>query len=181
LGIDVSVYNPARVPINDLIRAKGVAAHIFTEVRINVMWVAGLMFSEVHDKSHHPEPPIATDLEVRIFTRAMLKPVVVAHDVLGITLLPDVPSSTRAVVIYDNILENARFGFIDPIRLLGLTMAHEVGHLLLQGHSPAGIMQARWLAKDLPDRNGFLFTRAEADSMRSEVKRRMEIHLARRE
>lgn len=55
-------------------------------------------------------------------------------------------------------------------------MAHELGHLLLQSeaHSVIGIMRARWPEKALRDDDrGYLrFTPGEAESMRSEVRRR---------
>ena len=61
----------------------------------------------------------------------------------------------------------------DLIRLMSRTMAHEMGHLLLQSvtHPLAGVMKARWLAEDLTAAEGgtLAFTREEGNSMRNQL------------
>jgi hypothetical protein len=82
-----------------------------------------------------------------------------------------------AVVLADAIQKRAVFGPTNFADLLGLAIAHELGHLLLRSasHSVAGIMRARWTEKGLSaDDRGYLrFTYGEAESMRREVRRRM--------
>jgi hypothetical protein len=82
-----------------------------------------------------------------------------------------------AVVLVDAIQKRAVFGPANFADLLGLAMAHELGHLLLRSaaHSVTGVMRARWTEKQLRDDvRGYLrFASGEAESMRSEVKRRM--------
>ncbi len=60
--------------------------------------------------------------------------------------------------------------------LLGLAIAHEVGHLLLpdNSHSRRGIMRARWDRQDLRFAAADLvFTAQQAKSIRIEVARRL--------
>jgi hypothetical protein len=81
-----------------------------------------------------------------------------------------------AVVLADTIRDRAVFGPSNFADLLGLAMAHELGHLLLRSpvHSVTGIMRHQWTEKQLRDDDrGYLrFTAGEAESMRNEVSRR---------
>lgn len=62
-------------------------------------------------------------------------------------------------------------------RVLGYTIAHEVGHLLLGSgaHSPAGIMTARWDGKVMrrAPRKSFSFTKQQAEQLRASVRARL--------
>jgi len=68
--------------------------------------------------------------------------------------LPDAEIGVNATVFYDRIERfsesGAMPGEIDLPSLLGYAMAHEIGHVLLgtTGHSPDGIMKARWSQAD---------------------------------
>ena len=88
------------------------------------------------------------------------------------------------MVLFDAVRRLAGARFSNPADLLGLAMAHEIGHILLRSanHSAAGIMRAQWLPKDFRDaENGLLvFTREQDDSMQNEVRRRMGIQIARK-
>jgi hypothetical protein len=59
--------------------------------------------------------------------------------------------------------------------VLGLVVAHEIGHLLLQmgGHSPVGIMHFPWSPKELglANHNFLVFTAKEASAMRERMRR----------
>jgi hypothetical protein len=56
-----------------------------------------------------------------------------------------------AYVIYDRVQQQASSGAIDETDLMGLVMAHEIGHLLLGPGSQgeAGLMKGRWDREDL--------------------------------
>ena len=73
--------------------------------------------------------------------------------------------------------EAAEFG-VQPYEVLGPAIAHELGHLLLgqQGHSPSGIMRARWRREDYERAplGAFKFTAEQARSVRAEVGRRVQ-------
>lgn len=65
------------------------------------------------------------------------------------------PDSEHAYILYNNIEALAmRFGESDyakPVNLLGCSIAHEIGHMLLPGpsRSQAGIMRKAWDLRDL--------------------------------
>jgi hypothetical protein len=84
----------------------------------------------------------------------------------------------EAIVLADATQNSAAMWNVDPVLYLGLTMAHEMGHLLLQSatHSLAGIMKARWPPEDLraAERGNLTFTSEESRSMRNGALRRIE-------
>jgi len=94
-------------------------------------------------------------------------------DTLGFCLSME---NGEAVVLADTIQKRASFGTTSAGDLLGLVMAHEMGHLLLRSadHGRTGIMRAQWIPKERDANRGHLFfTPKEANRMRSEVRRRL--------
>jgi len=104
----------------------------------------------------------------------MAQPSIVDSNVLGFCISIE---DGHAAVLFDAVRRLAGVRFSNPADLLGLAMAHEMGHILLRSvnHSAAGIMRAQWIPKDFRDAEAELlvFTREQADSMRAEVRRRL--------
>jgi hypothetical protein len=80
-------------------------------------------------------------------------------------------------VFYHRVEELARKAQGLQYQILGNTMAHEIGHLLLgsTGHSPTGIMKAKWSREELqPSAIGFLvFTPQQATLIQNDVTNRV--------
>ena len=57
--------------------------------------------------------------------------------------------------------------------VLGLVMAHEIGHLLGFAHTPTGIMRAHWVQADwvLAAQGPLLFSRAQGEQLRARITR----------
>jgi hypothetical protein len=84
--------------------------------------------------------------------RLVLAPEAAAAGSLGYSVVDSRQKrGTLATVFVDRIRMAALRTRLDPARLLGRAMAHEIGHLLLgtTGHSRAGLMRARWSDLDL--------------------------------
>jgi hypothetical protein len=169
----VKVYNGANLSSSDLNRAEREAGRIFQYTGIQLTWTIGLMSTAVNDNTPN-EKANAASLQLRIWPRAMAGKRPTSSETLGFCLSLE---NGDAVVLADTIQQRSVFGSTNFADLLGLAMAHELGHLLLQSeaHSVIGIMRARWTEKALRDDDrGYLrFTPREAESMRSEVRRRM--------
>ena len=107
--------------------AQEVAGEVYRDVGIELDWA---------DNECHPDDGVFT---VNITSRQMAETLVSDHT-LGFA-----ESGTRdATVLYDRVLKFARRYHINCGVMLGYTIAHELGHLLLppKSHSAAGVMQA---------------------------------------
>jgi len=174
LQMTVDVYNGINLSPDELGRAEREAERIFRYAGIQLRWTAGLLGSNV-DNNTPSETRSPRALQLRIWSRVAAGKRPSGADTLGFCLSLE---NGDAVVLADAIQQHAVFGAPDFSDLLGLAMAHELGHLLLRsaGHSVMGMMRARWTKNMLREdqRGYFRFTADEAESMRKEVRRRME-------
>ena len=178
LRVMVNVYNGVNLSSSDLSRAEREAENIFLYAGIQITWTTGLFAADVNDNATS-ERGNAASLQLRLWPRAVAGKRRTSSDTLGFCLSL---GNGDAVVLADAIQKHVVFGSTQFADLLGLAMAHELGHLLLQSehHSVTGIMRARLTERALRDNDrGYLrFTLGEAESMRSEVKRRMGLESA---
>lgn len=169
----VRVYNGINLPSGELSRAEREAERVFLYTGIQLIWTVGLLGADVNDNIPS-EKWNSVVLQLRIWPRAMAGQRPTSSETLGFCLSFE---NGDAVVLADAIRKRAVFGSTTFADLLGLAMAHELGHLLLRSaaHSVTGIMRARWTEKGLSDDDrGYLrFTSREAEAMRREVKQRM--------
>jgi hypothetical protein len=165
------VYDSAHVGAEDLRQAEERADIIFRQANIRVAWILVPLVSEVHER-HDGEEWNPPDLHLRLWPRAGVGPSNISEDTLGFRLSTE---KSTAIIIADEVRNRAARQFTNPGELLGLVMAHEIGHLLLRSkaHSAEGIMQSQ-LSTNLRDRRQTLlvFTRKQVASMQDEVRRR---------
>ncbi len=154
----VSVYvfdGSARFLTADLVNAEALVAKIFGKVGIQVTWA---------------DDASAANMRLRIWESSTVQGTRVTSDALGFRL-----SINEAVVLSDAMLKIATKWKVDPALCLGLTMAHEMGHLLLQSetHSVSGVMKARWLRPDFAaaERGALTFSSQEGHAMRDGILR----------
>jgi len=158
LTMIVRVYNWARVSATDLEKGQAVVSKIFREAGIKLSW------TECPCQS----PPEPTELSVRIIPKlfgSWISPF--PSNYLGFAAA-NKDGGVLATVFYDRVELRTR-GDISGV--LGLAIAHELGHLLLGSgeHVDEGIMRSHWTRKDLHrDRqNLFLFTSEQAERIRT--------------
>jgi hypothetical protein len=166
-AISVQVYNYSQVPNEVVTQAESAAEDIFRAAGVEIAWTNCKL----------PEDSQCATL---------LDP---TH--LGVRLLPEIgqafDSSNRtmglavghlATVSMRRVQEDAAEFGVHLEEVLGPAMAHEIGHLLLVsgGHSPAGIMRARWRREDYEraPRGAFTFTSEQGQSIRTEIRRRIQ-------
>ena len=178
LRVTVQVYNGVNLSSSELSRAEREAAKIFQYAGIQLTWTAGVLGAGVNENTPSERWNTAF-LQLRIWTRAMVGKKPLGSETLGLCISLE---NGDALVLADAIWKRAAFGTTDPTDLLGLAMAHELGHLLLRSarHSVTGIMRARWSERQLrdDDRGYFRFTPGEAETMQNEVRRRMSLKSA---
>lgn len=178
LRVLVNVHNGVNLSSSDLSRAERQAKRIFLYVGIQLTWTTALMGATVDTPN---EKANDAPLQLRLWPRAVAGKRPTSSETLGFCLSLDYGD---AVVLADVIEKQAVFGSTKFADLLGLAVAHELGHLLLRStaHSVAGIMRARLTEEALRDDDrGYLrFTTGEAESMRNQVRRRMRLESASR-
>jgi hypothetical protein len=118
-------------------------------------------------------------LVVSIVPRRMAPQAGLAPGEMGFTPTGEGGRPTHAYVLYDSVneLSNNNEQFSRRV-LLGLALAHEIGHLLLgeNSHSSGGLMRSPWVASDLcfTCRPKFVFTSGQSWKIRGEVRARIE-------
>jgi hypothetical protein len=179
LTITVHVYNYAHVSRRTLMEAEKEAAQILRKAGVETEWVdCPVSPGTDQDYPACKSPFGPTGLLLKILPRFMA-----ARLALGQNKLAVCPTSgeavlgSEAVIAYGGIEDLADVWSADRPLFLGLTTAHEIGHLLLHRaiHSPTGLMRARWSPEDLlrATRGQLCFNNEQGAKMRADVRSRM--------
>jgi hypothetical protein len=143
--ITVRVWDRAQIDANILEHAKQVTEKIFQPLQLEIRWVdcfAGP--SPENQRCISPAGP--NDISVRIFRRPIERRRQLRKKTAGVALPSPVNDGSGFIqIFFDRLEEISRDnkGAAPLELLLGTTIAHEVGHLLLPSnrHSLSGIMQ----------------------------------------
>ncbi len=148
------VTDYSHMPAKDLEEAERLASDVYARVGVDVIWTDGCAAQAGVDAALH--------LDVVILTAAMT-----ARRHPPALAFGQASHETRHAFIYGaRIIDHAMRTGSDPRWVLGLVLAHEVGHMLLPrySHTPSGLMRASWEGRValLPD-----FLPAQAATIRS--------------
>jgi hypothetical protein len=160
----VRVYDAVNLSSATLNEAEQQADEIFRFAGMRIVWVTGPLSGGNN----------GTQTEtIRIWPRAAAGKIPTGPETLGFCLSLE---NGEAVVLANVIQKHAEFGPLNFANLLGITMAHELGHLLLRSekHSVMGVMSAPFTDTALGAiaRGRLRFTSQEGERMRGELKRR---------
>jgi len=167
------VFDQADVPGHMLSEAQERAGTILGKAGVEVRWI------DCHRPANASVCAIAEPdrLFLTIVTEDNRQ--IFDEDVLGRSVPGDGRShGIYARVFYRHIQAKAEQERVNPAQLLGLAVAHEVGHLLLgpKAHSADGIMRANWSRRDieLGAKGQLRFTDQQALLIRADVQSRIE-------
>jgi len=152
--IIIWIANYAKVPRRELSGAERTARSIFHDAWIETTWLdLPLEGTHLQDPKYDIRPG---EFFLRILGETA--PHLLRHEVLGYAL----PCEERkigcgAYISYPAVealaypsVETLAAREVSKSEILGVAMAHEIGHLLLGGgHSSKGIMKSQWNARDL--------------------------------
>jgi hypothetical protein len=175
----IRLYNYAHVPLKTLAEAKRKVTIIFREAGLETAWLdCPLSMAEFETYPGCQQPSGPANLVLRILPRAMAEREPSSNATLGYALPGSAGAPGRiANVFYHRVEELARQAQGLAYQILGNTMAHEIGHLLLgsTGHSPTGIMKAKWGRDELQPASVsiLLFTPQQAIFIQNEVASRL--------
>ena len=133
--IVAQVDNYAEVPPADLAEAESAAADIYESIGVRVIWV-------------HADVPFDDPRGVRVHVRLLSRKMAdrkVAKEKTTSDVLGEAIAAARCAYVFVDRIPPVVFQFGQPFtRVLGLVIAHEIGHILLpgQGHAESGIMSA---------------------------------------
>ena len=169
-AITIRVYRLAKVPASTLARAEAEAGKMFEQAGIEVSWFdCGRTDKSIKDQAICSEPADPTKPVLRILSRFRPEPGVIG-ETIGFANI----SASIANISLDRASELMPYIAGPRSTVLGLVVAHEIGHLLLQmrGHSPVGIMHFPWSPKELglANHNFLVFTAKEARAMRERMR-----------
>jgi hypothetical protein len=159
--IVVQVNDYEEVPPADLTEAESVATHIYEAIGVRVIWV-------------HAEVPFADPRGVRVHVRLLSREManrMIAKEKIKDDVLGEAIASTYGAYVFVDRIAPVVFQFAQPYtRVLGLVIAHEIGHILLPGqrHSESGIMSAN---VNLWSRKLVYFTLEQGTAIRSLLRR----------
>jgi hypothetical protein len=155
LGVTVQIHDYVHLSPAALSTASDLVSRVYKSIGVRIDWLAP-MRQDLHRAQAAPprEPshsPIA-QFTIIVLTPEMTQRGHIEEGVLGFAAVATDGGLGRiAYVIYDRVQQQASSGAIDEADLMGLVMAHEIGHLLLGPGSQgeAGLMKGRWDREDL--------------------------------
>jgi hypothetical protein len=168
----VHVYNQAHIPTPSLDRALQRAASVLATADVKPVWVLGSPdAAEAHKfdlSKHEGQRPPGRQFLVLLLAKQV--PPEYVRGALGIAF-PQSEAGVSAMVFCDRV-DRTRHE-IDGPTLLGLAIAHEIGHVLLNtsAHGNSGIMKSPWLRADVEQAEARLamFTRSERNTIRQQL------------
>jgi hypothetical protein len=173
--LTVQVYNYAKAPAPVVARAEKDAGRILREAGIEVDWLDCPITSAEIDAMPACRETGLANLTLRIIPEASAS---LNRHMLGFAL-PAPEGAVHAVVFHSRVMALSELRVASEAQILGIAMAHELGHLLLgpEKHSPAGLMRAQWSRPDLQlaTVEQLRFSAKQGEMMREEVARRVQV------
>ena len=172
LNITVHVYNYARIPAYTLTRTEKQVADYFFRAGIHLQWEDCTLSPPKAGSSSSPclWDPDPSDLVLKIVPHLDVKAEGFRGDVFGMA------AASQIIIINERTEEIARMAEATYPVVLGITIAHELGHALLgpNSHSKNGIMCPSWVGKDFKRVQSatLSFTPEQAEQMHLTIQQR---------
>ena len=170
VGLAVTIvirsYNNAGVPAADVAAARGHAEAVLQHAGLNVVWAdcwAGRGPSAETDS--RCQEPVGGDIVLRL--QKAQKADRSKFVSMGFSLVKTAGATPFLSTVYVDRAESvARVAGADARRVLGLAIAHEIGHVLLDSntHAAAGLMRADWSRNELRRTDGTAWNFLETEA-----------------
>jgi hypothetical protein len=177
--ITVCVYDHARLKGETLAQAEKEATRIFRQLGVEVEWLdLPTSEEEANGKTDSLEQLGPTGFVLKILPKSITRNLHIRDAALGFSIpCPEGGSACIASILYHRVEDLARRENVSFSQVLGLAIAHEIGHLLLRSnaHSATGVMQARWRSKEVQraSQGLLLFSPEQAERIRADVLNRV--------
>jgi hypothetical protein len=163
--VTIRIYNYVRFPDWQLSRVKKAVAGILERAGIRIAWIDCPTCAEEVSKCEACYQPLQPrDLILKVVHRFPWKEQGKNKDAFALT------AGHNLLVDCDRLMELSHCGEALESEILGVAIAHEIGHALLGpgAHCPRGIMCPRWIIEDFNRtlREDLCFTEEQAALMR---------------
>jgi hypothetical protein len=150
----VAICNIGDLPTRAIEHAEAEAAYVFQTMGVEIHWTS--CGAELDAENTEMRP----DFIVRVRVGGQIRKTgPTSLETMGRAFM-DADGGGDIVDVYYGAIQQlaTRYPIADDDRVLGCTMAHELGHLLIgAGHRPTGIMRAAWSKGELEAiRHGYL-------------------------
>jgi hypothetical protein len=169
LTIALSVRDGAQVPSGVLTQAQSDVTRIYRQAGVEIVWLATPSLLSDTD------PDCGSRLIIAILSRDQvrrLNPALMRSEV-GVALSSPTRRGRVAYVFYHRVEHLTGGNGFNLAPVLGIAMAHEIGHLLLpeNAHSQIGLMGAKWTKADLRLAQGsqLFFTAKQGELIRTRL------------
>lgn len=166
-SVSIRIDDYAAVPLRQLARAQDDVTQWYAAIGVETVWAGAHRVSQMPTRPEVSLNP--TDLTVIVLSPEMVDRMAPPRDVVGAAPGTTTERGRIAYVFYHRLRMIAMAG--DD--LLGVVMAHEIGHLLLPygSHSDTGVMRSHWDVRDLwcHDVRQLGFTPYQAQQIRRRV------------
>ncbi|MDA1237233.1 MAG: hypothetical protein O3A53_20875 [Acidobacteria bacterium] len=175
--ITVRLYDYANMAQEVLERARRQAAHIYRRAGLRLSWeicpISDDAARENRDCSRRAD---AATIRMSILSKIMAKKMANKSTEFGYAVALANGHGVIAGIFYERTVREADSVGIARHTMLGHTIAHEIGHLLLGpgSHSTQGIMTPNWTQREiyLAGMNTFVFTESQATKIKAQARAR---------
>jgi hypothetical protein len=146
--ISIGLDDYGNVPVGRLIRAQADVAQVYCDAGVEIAWRETRHLSTVTSPARTRLTPSSPDLTIIILSPDMVTRMAPPPAALG-TAPGSVDGPGHIAYVFYSRLPIFNVGNDDEI--MGLVIAHEIGHLLLPhgSHSDTGIMRGQWDFREL--------------------------------
>jgi hypothetical protein len=154
-SVTIGIQDYAHVSSDVIDHAQRLVTRLYAAVGVRMIWAKTIRPGEsIRDAEAARRP-----LVMNILTRAMSDRMNIPEGTLGLAAGTLDDGGVVAYAMFDPICRAAEMSSANSADVLGLVMAHELGHLLLpfDSHSSTGLMRPHWNLRDFTSRDNRLF------------------------
>jgi hypothetical protein len=167
LSLTVRIYDYAGLPTESVQSAQEQVSDLYSTIGVQTVWAATVRRTESPDQTIERDP---REFVINVLTAGMSGRLGVAQEVLGLAAVTPYEGGKVAYVLFDRVCDVAATSAIRLSDVLGVVIAHELGHLLMPSgsHSRIGLMRPVWHATEFraPSQQQLTFTPAQAEKIR---------------
>jgi hypothetical protein len=169
----VRVNDYAQIPTESIARAQQLVTETYRAIGVRTEWLPTVRPAAASAVDGALMPDTA-EFVILVLSPSMTRRQAVSEDTVGRAAVTRHNGGRVAYVFFDHVHRVAGAAARNAMDVMGLVMAHEIGHLLLPyGHSRTGLMRPMWDIGDLQsshNRSHFAFTPEEADLIRKTLR-----------